>query len=46
MSDEDNQDVPETPEPTREQAPPGTPWPEPHRTLDSGDKLPPRSGDE
>jgi hypothetical protein len=38
MSDES---TPETPEPTTEQAPPGTPWPDPIRTTDSYDGPPP-----
>ena len=42
MSDENNQDAPEAPEPMRDNTPPGTPWPEPNRTIDFGDEMPPR----
>jgi len=43
MSDENKPDKPETPEPKRDPTPPGTPWPDPNRTTDFGDKPPPRS---
>jgi hypothetical protein len=34
MSDESTQ---ETPEPMKDQTPPGTPWPNPNRTTDADD---------
>jgi hypothetical protein len=40
MSEENDRDTPETPEPAKDQTPPGTPWPEPNKTTDFGDKIP------
>jgi len=46
MSDNSDQNTPETPDPMKDQTPLGTPWPEPNRTTDFSDSPPPMSEDE